>query len=68
MRATQQERDHSRPQMIREAWQTLDGPWGFTYDDDDRGLDEGWHRPDARPTRALTLRRGGPPRHRLGER
>jgi beta-galactosidase/beta-glucuronidase len=33
---------HPRPQLTRKDWMTLDGAWGFAYDDDDRGLDERW--------------------------
>jgi len=39
---------HPRPQLTRERWTDLSGPWGFAYDDDWRGLDEGWQdRADA---------------------
>jgi beta-galactosidase/beta-glucuronidase len=34
---------HPRPQLTRERWTDLCGPWAFAYDDDWRGLDEGWH-------------------------
>jgi beta-galactosidase/beta-glucuronidase len=33
---------HPRPQLTRERWVDLSGPWGFTYDDADEGLDAGW--------------------------
>jgi len=33
---------HPRPQLTRTHWIDLDGPWSFTYDDADRGLNEGW--------------------------
>lgn len=33
---------HPRPQLTRERWTDLCGPWGFAYDDAGRGLDEGW--------------------------
>ncbi len=33
---------HPRPQMTRERWFDLGGPWGFAHDDDNVGLDEGW--------------------------
>lgn len=32
--------DHPRPQFRRTAWQTLDGPWQFAYDDS-----HGWAHP-----------------------
>jgi beta-galactosidase/beta-glucuronidase len=34
---------HPRPQLTRERWRDLSGPWGFAHDDDDRGLNESWH-------------------------
>ncbi|HEY8372156.1 MAG TPA: sugar-binding domain-containing protein [Pseudonocardiaceae bacterium] len=38
---------HPRPQLVRERWHDLCGTWQFAFDDDDRGLDEGWaSRPD----------------------
>jgi len=29
---------------MRPDWADLSGPWGFAFDDDDRGTGEGWHR------------------------
>jgi beta-galactosidase/beta-glucuronidase len=38
---------HPRPQLARERWIDLTGPWGFAYDDDDVGMDQDWmHRTD----------------------
>ena len=34
---------HPRPQLIRPDWTDLGGPWGFTYDDGDVGLDQHWY-------------------------
>ncbi len=34
---------HPRPQLTRDRWHDLGGPWGFAHDDADVGLDEGWH-------------------------
>ncbi len=34
--------DHPRPQMTRECWTDLCGPWGFAHDDADVGLEQGW--------------------------
>jgi beta-galactosidase/beta-glucuronidase len=40
--------DYPRPQLRRDQWVDLRGPWAFAFDDDDRGLDEDWIvRPDA---------------------
>src|SRR5918997_3113748 len=33
---------HPCPQLRRERWTDLCGPWGFAFDDDDRGLAERW--------------------------
>lgn len=33
---------HPRPQLARECWVDLRGPWGFAYDDHDVGLQDGW--------------------------
>ena len=33
---------HPRPQLARNRWIDLGGPWGFAYDDNDVGLDECW--------------------------
>ncbi|MGY1694732.1 glycoside hydrolase family 2 protein [Geodermatophilus sp. SYSU D00814] len=43
--ATAQDGSHPRPQLVRDAWTDLCGPWQFTYDDDRRGETERWYRP-----------------------
>jgi beta-galactosidase/beta-glucuronidase len=45
VRATQQDGTYPRPTMCRERWTSLDGPWDFAHDDDDRGLHERWYAP-----------------------
>lgn len=35
---------HPRPQMARARWADLSGTWEFTFDDDDRGVRDGWPR------------------------
>ncbi|KQR20320.1 glycoside hydrolase [Agreia sp. Leaf335] len=42
-RASRQNGDYPRPQLVRSEWRELDGPWRFAFDDDDRGLAERWH-------------------------
>lgn len=42
--ASQQDGNHPRPTMLREAWCSLDRQVGFAHDDDLRGLDEHWER------------------------
>ena len=39
---------HPRPDRRRERWYPLDGDplWDFAFDDDERGLAEGWQRGD----------------------
>lgn len=44
LRATRQDGSYPRPQLMRPDWTDLSGPWGFVFDDDDRGTAEGWHR------------------------
>jgi beta-galactosidase/beta-glucuronidase len=34
---------YPRPQLVREQWNSWDGPWRFAFDDDDRGTRERWH-------------------------
>lgn len=34
--------DYPRPQLRRDNWVNLNGPWDFAFDDDDRGLQENW--------------------------
>ncbi len=33
---------HPRPQLVRSAWKSLDGSWGFRHDDGDEGTGAGW--------------------------
>jgi beta-galactosidase/beta-glucuronidase len=38
---------HPRPQLVREQWTDLSGPWQFAHDDADVGLREAWpERPE----------------------
>ncbi|MCC2631521.1 MAG: glycoside hydrolase family 2 sugar binding protein [Patescibacteria group bacterium] len=34
--------EYPRPQFVRDRWTNLNGEWEFTYDDEDKGLTEGW--------------------------
>ncbi len=34
--------EHPRPDLRRDHWQNLNGPWRFCFDPDDRGLGEQW--------------------------
>lgn len=42
--ATANDGSYPRPQLVRPRWRDLSGPWGFAFDDDDRGIREGWHQ------------------------
>ncbi len=35
--------EHPRPDLRREAWLNLNGPWQFCFDPSDRGLEEHWY-------------------------
>lgn len=47
MRASVLDGGYPRPQLVREAWTSLDGEWEFEFDDADAGLRAGWFRRDA---------------------
>ncbi|MBC6162092.1 glycoside hydrolase family 2 [Listeria booriae] len=34
---------HPRPQFVRENWESLDGAWGFAFDDSQVGVTEQWY-------------------------
>lgn len=38
---------HPRPQLRRERWIDLCGPWRFAFDDEDRGVSERWFEREA---------------------
>ncbi len=38
--------EYPRPQLQREAWHNLNGPWAFAFDDRDCGLKERWFDPE----------------------
>ena len=44
---------HPRPQLARSRWLSLDGWWDFAFDDQDRGLSEGWQDGRDLPLRIL---------------
>ncbi|MGN6744484.1 MAG: sugar-binding domain-containing protein, partial [Amnibacterium sp.] len=33
---------HPRPRLVRSAWKSLEGSWGFAHDDADEGRSAGW--------------------------
>lgn len=36
--------EYPRPRLVRERWESLNGPWRFAFDDADNGVADGWHR------------------------
>ena len=36
--------EYPRPQFVRELWLNLNGEWSFEFDDENRGLKEGWFK------------------------
>ncbi len=35
--------EYPRPQFVRNAWLSLNGEWDFSFDDENRGREWGWH-------------------------
>lgn len=46
---------HPTPQFARSQWLDLGGPWGFTYDDACRGIDENWQAREDVYTRTIQV-------------
>ncbi len=44
---------YPRPQFVRRHWQLLNGSWTFRFDDENRGVEAGWHR--AFPAESLQI-------------
>ena len=42
LRASTQDGSYPRPQLLRERWADLGGPWDFATDPDDVGQEQGW--------------------------
>ena len=38
----QDRKDYPRPQLMRSAWQNLNGEWDFAFDEENRGVRENW--------------------------
>jgi beta-galactosidase/beta-glucuronidase len=45
--------EYPRPQFVRPEWKNLNGEWEFSFDDEERGLDEGWQDGRALPGRIV---------------
>jgi beta-galactosidase/beta-glucuronidase len=46
---------HPRPLLAREHWDDLNGEWEVRFDDEGRGLADGWWRPETRFERRITV-------------
>lgn len=47
------QKGHPNPLFYRENWESLNGNWSFVFDDENRGLQEGWSR--QAPDKTLTI-------------
>jgi beta-galactosidase/beta-glucuronidase len=47
--------EHPRPDRVRAEWRTLNGPWSFEFDDEDRGLAERWFSGERSFSRTITV-------------
>lgn len=47
--------EHPRPDFMRGTFYNLNGQWAFAFDDEDRGLREGWYRPGHMLEREITV-------------
>jgi beta-galactosidase/beta-glucuronidase len=45
--------EYPRPQFVRPEWENLNGEWEFAFDDQERGLEEGWHDGRSLPGRIV---------------
>ncbi len=44
-----------QPQFERSAWLSLNGPWSFSFDDQNQGLDHHWNAPDFKLAGHITV-------------
>ncbi len=47
--------EYPRPQTVRDEWLNLNGPWEFEFDDENIGLEQGWHQPERRLSREILV-------------
>lgn len=47
--------EYPRPQLQRDAWLNLNGPWEFEFDDRNVGIDQGWASGNHHFTRTITV-------------
>ncbi len=48
-------KDYPRPQLVRENWELLNGTWKFDFDDEKKGIREGWFRMEAPLSREIVV-------------
>ncbi|MBE5985910.1 MAG: glycoside hydrolase family 2, partial [Paenibacillaceae bacterium] len=44
------QKDYPRPQFVRNDWASLNGIWNFSFDDSNKGEEEGWYKSFHRET------------------
>ena len=49
------QKNYPRPQLCREKWTDLNGKWRFRFDDEDKGLREGWQEKELTDCREITV-------------
>jgi beta-galactosidase/beta-glucuronidase len=47
--------EHPNPMMARAEWRTLNGPWEFEFDDQNKGVAERWHIGDRKFSRTIQV-------------
>src|SRR5262245_51637838 len=47
--------EHPNPMMARAEWQTLNGPWEFEFDDQNKGIAERWYVGDKKLSRTIQV-------------
>ncbi len=61
MLATDQDGSYPRPMLCRDAWTSLDGAWGFAFDDAEEGLAGRWYDVAATEPFSATIQVPFPP-------
>ena len=45
--------EYPRPQFVRDQWLNVNGKWEFAFDDENKGLEEGWQDGRTLPLRII---------------
>jgi beta-galactosidase/beta-glucuronidase len=45
--------EYPRPQFVRDRWMNLNGEWEFAFDDNNEGIQQGWHDGRTLPQRII---------------